>query len=734
MHASPESIFSYFNCGLRQYLVPLFQRPYTWQRPQWLALWEDLARFWETDSRNSAELHFMGAIVTTTARSVPVGVSKFLVIDGQQRLTTIAALLCAIRDQLVETDSVRRRIQEAYLTNASYSGLDFFKLLPTQDDRPAYSRLIEGLDVRGLDTPFIKAYEFFCKKLKKGRTDELPPSPLDVLGVIERRLMVVMVNLGENDDPNLIFESLNFKGAPLNQADLIRNYFMMKFQASEQDAIFNRSWLPMQKGLGDSLTDFFRHYLGSQGHDIRRTDVYATVKALVKEEDAAAVRVRIERLAKLAEFYGRITALSPDPDAELGHCFSGFRRLDFGTVLPLLLKLYEQHDEAAFSRQEFLECLQVLDSYIVRRAVVGVASNSLAGFFITLCRAVPGEGQSAWLRDALASETKTRRWPSDDEFSREGLRRDIYPGAVCQMILGRLEEQVGHHERVSLSSASIEHVLPQSLSPAWKEALGENWATVHPQLLHTLGNLTLTGYNSELGNREFREKRKFFEESHFELNRYFGACENWGAKEIEERGRTLLVRALELWPRPALEPLPESVLLERARAQNGEFHEESVRAAGRYLNVTFAKCSPGRYQGSNGEYLIGAFSKEHGKEGRNAPMPSWARRTLRPVSIEHGERPNARFWFSFGEDGIEMLYRARAGWFCLECDSPRQVLVIPTLVIRPIQDQMSTSKEGRLHFDVLQRGRQFWLRLRGGVAGPELTSCLVATEENELAN
>jgi Protein of unknown function DUF262/Protein of unknown function (DUF1524) len=711
MHASPESIFSYFNCGLRQYLVPLFQRPYTWQRPQWLALWEDLARFWETDSRSSAELHFMGAIVTTTARSVPVGVSKFLVIDGQQRLTTIAALLCAIRDQLVETDSVRRRIQEAYLTNASYSGLDFFKLLPTQDDRPAYSRLIEGLDVRGLDTPFIKAYEFFCKKLKKSRTDGGPPSPLDVLDVVERRLMVVMVNLGENDDPNLIFESLNFKGAPLNQADLIRNYFMMKFQASEQDAIFNRSWLPMQKGLGDSLTDFFRHYLGSQGHDIRRTDVYATVKALVKEEDAAAVRVRIERLAKLAEFYSRITALSPDPDAELGHCFSGFRRLDFGTVLPLLLKLYAQYDEGAFARQEFLECLRVLDSYIVRRAVVGVASNSLAGLFISLCRAVPGEGPSVWLREALASETKTRRWPEDDEFSREGLRRGIYPGAACQILLERLEEQVGHHERVSLASASIEHVLPQSLSPAWKEALGENWATVHQQWLHTLGNLTLTGYNSELGNREFGEKRRFFEESHFELNRYFVGHENWGANEIEQRGRTLVASALRLWPRPAREPSPALLSPKRSRAPKSKFHEESVRAAEKHLGVRFGRLKDNRYETGSGYRMVGKASMEY----------------------DEGEGDTS-YWFGVSEDHRQFLYEVESSGFCFECGSTQQLLLIPSEIVRSVESEMSISQEHVLHLTLHKRGKRIWLRLLRGVDGPELTSFLVGTGDQRGAN
>ncbi len=653
----------------------------------------------------------MGAIVTTTARSVPVGVSKFLVIDGQQRLTTIAALLCAIRDQLSETDSVRRRIQESYLTNASYSGLDLFKLLPTQDDRPSYARLIEGLDVRGLDSPFIKAYEFFCKRLKKSGTEGGPTSPLEVLDVVERRLMVVSINLGENDDPNLIFESLNFKGAPLNQADLIRNYFMMKFPASEQDTVYNRSWLPMQKRLGDSLTDFFRHYLGSVGNDVRKTDVYAAVKHLVKEEDTAAVRVRIARLARLADLYSRITTLFPDPDPGLGRYFQTFRRLDFGTVLPLILKLYERYEECIFTQPEFVGCLRVLDSYLIRRAVLGVASNSLAGLFISLCRTLPADFPTAWLSDSLARETKTRRWPSDPEFCQDGLRRELYPGVVCQMVLERLEEQIPHRERASLSSVSVEHILPQTMSIGWKQSLGENAAAIHSQWLHTLGNLTLTGYNSELGNREFSEKRKLLAESHFELNRYFVGCQSWGADEIERRGRSLLERALALWPRPVSETEEAPVSPKHKRAKPGAFHMESVSAVERHLKTSFSNLSRNQYQGGNGGCLVGAFSEEHIKD-------------------EH----NSSYWFSIGQDGLELLYEAGLAWFCLECGSPRQILLIPTQAVRPIQSQMSTSRAGRLHFDIQRRGRRFWLRLLGGVDGPELTPFLVVSPQDEVAN
>jgi len=231
MEATPTQIINYFS-GFKQNLVPLFQRPYTWGERHWRTLWEDVLAFYGSGSSDTKSTHFMGAVVTMPARSVPVGVSKFLLIDGQQRLTTITILLCAIRDTLGGEDQVpKRRIQNHYLTNDGYEGLDFFKLLPTQGDRASYAPLVQHSGAELPDSQFKKSYEFYRRRLRDRDDDGNALDARRMLEILESRLMVVMINLSDNDDPYLIFESLNFKGSPLEQADLVRNCFVFIYHA-----------------------------------------------------------------------------------------------------------------------------------------------------------------------------------------------------------------------------------------------------------------------------------------------------------------------------------------------------------------------------------------------------------------------------------------------------------------------------------------------------------------------
>jgi uncharacterized protein with ParB-like and HNH nuclease domain len=249
MEATPTLVINYFS-GFKQNLVPLFQRPYTWSEKQWRTLWEDVMVFYPSDDVNDKATHFMGAVVTMPARSVPVGVSKFLIIDGQQRLTTISLLMCAVRDNLgVDSQGPRNRIQQFYLTNFGSEGTEFFKLLPTQGDRDAYASLIQESVAAVPESQFKKSYDFFRRRLRDAAEDGERIDPKRILEIVEKRLMVVMINLSESDDPYLIFESLNFKGSPLEQADLVRNYFLMRFPVTDQQGVYEGLWLPMQNRL-----------------------------------------------------------------------------------------------------------------------------------------------------------------------------------------------------------------------------------------------------------------------------------------------------------------------------------------------------------------------------------------------------------------------------------------------------------------------------------------------------
>jgi uncharacterized protein with ParB-like and HNH nuclease domain len=354
MEATPTQIINYFS-GFKQNLVPLFQRPYTWGERQWRTLWEDIMAFYGRETTDAKSTHFMGAVVSMPARSVPIGVSKFLVIDGQQRLTTIAMLLCAIRDDLGAQEQVpKRRIQNHYLTNDGYEGQDFFKLLPTQGDRAAYSPLAQGSGGELPDSQFKKSYEFFKRRFKELDDDGNVLDSKQILEILETRLMVVMINLSDSDDPYLIFESLNFKGSPLEQADLVRNYFLMRFPVTDQQAIYDELWLPMQNRLGSNLTEFMRHFLGSEGEEIRKGDVYAAIKRLVANSNAPSARLLMSRMAELSVFYSRLATVAPESNEDFGRFFNRFRRLDFGTAYPLLLSLYEDFADGQFGGEEFI--------------------------------------------------------------------------------------------------------------------------------------------------------------------------------------------------------------------------------------------------------------------------------------------------------------------------------------------------------------------------------------------
>jgi uncharacterized protein with ParB-like and HNH nuclease domain len=261
MEASPAKVIQYFN-GEKQNLIPLFQRPYSWKRSNWQTLWDDMMVQYDLDEKST---HFMGAIVSVPARSVPVGVSKYLIIDGQQRLTTVSLLLCALRDTVDKNTA--DRIHEVYLTNRYRDPEDMLKFVPTQADRDRYRAIVLDRQVPRDGSLMAEAYDFFKRQLVSG-IDNNGDEGVDagrVLTTIEHALQVVMINLGDEDDPYLIFESLNFKGEPLTQADLVRNYLLMRFRHSvsvggEQERIYSQYWSPMEKQLGYNLTEFLRHY------------------------------------------------------------------------------------------------------------------------------------------------------------------------------------------------------------------------------------------------------------------------------------------------------------------------------------------------------------------------------------------------------------------------------------------------------------------------------------------
>ncbi len=556
MQATPAKIIEYFN-GEKQNLIPLFQRPYTWDKPKWQTLWEDVMVQYDQDEGT----HFLGTIVSAPARSVPVGVAKFLIIDGQQRLTTFAILLCALRDCLGPQDS--QRIQEVYLTNRYRPPEDTLKLVPTQADRNAYYDLV--MDKKAPpDGPLLcKAYHYFRDQLKTAKDgDDNPVLPAGVLLALERTLQVVMINLDETDDAYLVFESLNSKGEPLTQADLVRNYLLMRFKHSvkeggEQETVYNKFWKPLEDTHGPRLTEFLRHYTMRGGEDIRQGNIYAAVKSrmneLVSPDD---VMTETRSMDRFGGFYARIFDPGLESSPLVRARLENFNRLlAMSTSYPLLLRLLDARDTGSLSEAELEKCFGIIESFTVRRSVCDVPTNMLRRLYLQWCKDFPAANHAEWLAAAMSKEGSGRRFPNNVEFGEAFQKQPQYAKGLTRFILDRLEGSFEHKEPIDLSIPTIEHILPQTLTPAWEAELcdGDEKAdakAIHAQLVDTFGNLTLTGYNSELSNQPFADKRERLSQAHLELSRAVAACSHWREQEIRRRAGDLFKRALKIWPGP----------------------------------------------------------------------------------------------------------------------------------------------------------------------------------------
>jgi uncharacterized protein with ParB-like and HNH nuclease domain len=553
VQASPARVIEYFN-GEKQNIIPLFQRPYTWGPKDWKVLWDDVIV--QYDLADSAT-HFMGAIVSLPAKSVPVGVSKYLIIDGQQRLSTISVLLCALRDSLDARSS--SRVQEVYLTNRFREPEDTLKLVPTQADREAYRNLVLDKPGNAGDCGISQAYWYFRNQLKQATDgDGENVVPERVLSTVEQNLQVVMINLDEVDDPYLIFESLNAKGEPLNQADLVRNYILMRFKHSisaggEQERIYERYWRPLEMKLGGAMTDFLRTDAMKVGENVRQGGIYAATKARFRDTDVVALETLMAEVLSSGDIYQRVTNPEIEIDGDLRASLHNIEELQIRTSYPLLLRLFESQEKGELSLEDLKGCLSLLEAFAVRRAVCGVPSNSLNKLFLQWCRGFPSSNHRDWLRSAMEAGNGGRRWPTNAEFAREFRSQPQYPRGTTHFILKRIEGTFEHKEPVDLSSTTIEHIMPQAISTEWQTQLGESWRLDHDELLHTFGNLTLTGYNPELGNRVFSEKKIALSNTHIEMNRWVLDQPRWGRTEIEERASILFEKAISLWPGPVLQ-------------------------------------------------------------------------------------------------------------------------------------------------------------------------------------
>jgi uncharacterized protein with ParB-like and HNH nuclease domain len=528
--------------GTNQYVVPLFQRPYSWDTKEWTVLWDDLVELYEEENPRT---HFIGSIVTMPTQSVPEGVAKFLLIDGQQRFTTTFLLLAAMRDKakLQDTGTLAQEIDQTLLKNPFKQGNDAFKLLPTQSDRDAFLQIIRG-EATPNDSQIAKSYRFFEKKLRSAGMENLEK----LKQVIVSNLVLVSIVLDREDNPHLVFESLNAKGRVLSQADLIRNYFFMKIHVDEQEKQYVALWKPMQDKLGEDLTEFIRHFLMKDGGVVKQGEVYFALK---ERADGKSPREIIEYLAEIsryADLYSKLLHPERESSQILARQLTMLNRIEVTTAYPFLLNIYQDYTIGSLLEAQFSEVLSVLENFLVRRFICGVPTYGLNKMFPTLYAQAKKEAN---LIDGLRESLRTKQYPRDVEFRERLITSKLYGPSEriekTKIVLERLEESFDHQEQVTFDDLQIEHVMPQTLTDSWKSALGENWETTYELLLHTLGNLTLTGYNAPMSNDDYSQKKKILAASHLELNKYFGNIAEWGEQTIRQRAEILAERALQVW-------------------------------------------------------------------------------------------------------------------------------------------------------------------------------------------
>ena len=381
----------------------------------------------------------------------------------------------------------------------------------------------------------------------------------------------------DQDNPQLIFESMNSTGRELSQADLIRNFILMGLEPTQQTRLYEEHWRPMeiafgQEAYGTHFDGFMRHYLTFKTGEIPNVRaVYEAFKGHARSPEVAAAGVDalVADVHTCAGYYCAM-ALDKEDDIELASAFRDLRKLKVDVAFPFLLELYDDYVQGRIPKEDFVQAVRLVEAYVFRRAVCAIPTNSLNKTFASFGRALRKDRYIQSIQAHLLTLPSYRRFPGNEEFRRELSARDLYNFPRRSYWLRRLENQ-GRKERVPVDEYTIEHIMPQNenLSAAWREALGPEWKQVHERWLHTLGNLTLTGYNSEYSDRPFCEKRDMqggFKESPLRLNERLGALDTWNEDTIQERAEQLAAKAVHVWTPPAL---PAEVLAAlRAKTQS----------------------------------------------------------------------------------------------------------------------------------------------------------------------
>ncbi|MEU8261586.1 DUF262 domain-containing protein [Micromonospora sp. NPDC048999] len=570
MVAARETTLQELLEGSKQYQVPLYQRTYSWTKSQLARLWDDILKLAEDRVDDANATHFIGSLVLAPSpNNGPTGVAEYLVVDGQQRLTTLTILLCAIRDHRAQHEGPmhRERLNQQYLTNPWKPESQRLKLVPTQADRAAYLACLDSTPEAGGADPVGAAYRFFVAQL--AAADD-PDDPLDIERIenaVIAGLALVSVTAQHGDNVHRIFESLNNTGLKLTQADLLRNYLFMRLPTRGQ-TVYQSLWLPLQKRLtSEQLELLFWLDLVHRDQRVKQTDVYSAQQARLNQlRSEEAIEAEVKRFSRLGALLRVILHPAEEQDPGVRRRLERLGAWGTTTVYPLLLHLLDRCDQGSATSEQVASAMLYVESFFVRRLLTGRPTNNLNRILLAV---VTEMDKDLPVDQAVRSYLSIgRKYYSNDASVRSAVRSVPYyfNGRRHQqkLILQWLEESYGSKEPVALDSLTIEHVLPQTPTAEWQQMLAadlgpeENFREAHEALVHTLGNLTLTGYNSEMSNNSFPVKRLQLAKSGIVLNQEIAAQERWGRSQIHARADVLAERIVANWPGPTAQAADQS--------------------------------------------------------------------------------------------------------------------------------------------------------------------------------
>lgn len=559
-----EINFLDFLQGPKQFIIPLYQRPYSWTTKECEQLWNDMSMA----TNSPMATYFIGSIVYVKKGIYHVAsIPKLLVIDGQQRITTISLMLLAICKVLNQKEADESNVENSvintkklfnyYLINSEEEGDLRYKIILTKSDRDTLISLIDDKEPpNNYSKNMLTNYNYLKNKIMKKDIEK-------IYEAISKLIIIDVALDSDRDNPQLIFESLNSTGKELTQADLIRNFILMGLNSNDQEVLYKKYWYPMEENFSKSnyskiFDRYIRDYLTIRiGKIPNITAVYSEFKKYARNIFNSNIADLVKEIFIYSKYYAKLTLNIKEEDPKLTELFHSIIELKVDVAYPFLLQVYNDYASNILSREDFIEILKLVESFVFRRAICGIPTNALNKIFAFIYREIDKNRYVESFKLALILKSSYQRFPRDDEFKKELLVKDVYNFRNKNYLFEKLENY-NSKELVDINKCTIEHILPQNeeLSEEWKKELGEKWKEIQEYYLHTIGNLTLTAYNTELSDRSFKEKRDMiggFKDSRLHLNKNLATIEHWNEESIKKRAIELSEIAIKIWAYPELD-------------------------------------------------------------------------------------------------------------------------------------------------------------------------------------